>query len=623
MIRTLAIVLGLSALPFPALAATVAGEPSGDARLGTTQLVGAPTLEQIPDQLDAGQREAYKTVFAAIRDGKWTDAQIQLDTMKPGPLHAIARAEMYTAKGSPKVEMEPLVALLNEAPELPEAEQIARLASMRGAVGLPPLPVAQRLIWQDGAPRRVRAKSLKGDMIAADLALKMQPYVKADMGREAQSLLESTPGLTPEALTEWQQKIAWIYFLQGDDVNARVMATKAQDGVGDWAVQGRWVNALSAWRQNDCANAESGFEGVAARAGDVDLRAAALYWASRADMVCSRPDKIEGRLKAAAQFSESFYGQLARQQLAMKDKGTSVGGLVASDWQVVGKRPNVRVAAALVEVGETDLADTVIRQQAKIGDPREFGNLVRISEALSLPATTVFLAHNCPQGVTSTAEARYPTPNWTPDSGWHIDKALVYAHTLEESRFRNTVKSPAGAYGLMQIMPAAATDFARERGTSIDMKALTKPSTNMDIGQRHLERLRDMAGVTGGLLPKVIAAYNAGPRPVGDWNAIVHDNGDPLMYIESIPYWETRGYVTTVLRNYWMYEAQGGKKASVSRNALAQGMWPRFPGLPGAAAVRMAAKPYTQYHASVTPMQATVAVNASVGPQSTTVTRAD
>ncbi len=623
MIRTLAIVLGLSALPFPALAATVAGEPSGDARLGTTQLVGALTLEQIPDQLDAGQREAYKTVFAAIRDGKWTDAQIQLDTMKPGPLHAIARAEMYTAKGSPKVEMEPLVALLNEAPELPEAEQIARLASMRGAVGLPPLPVAQRLIWQDGAPRRVRAKSLKGDMIAADLALKMQPYVKADMGREAQSLLESTPGLTPEALTEWQQKIAWIYFLQGDDVNARVMATKAQDGVGDWAVQGRWVNALSAWRQNDCANAESGFEGVAARAGDVDLRAAALYWASRADMVCSRPDKIEGRLKAAAQFSESFYGQLARQQLAMKDKGTSVGGLVASDWQVVGKRPNVRVAAALVEVGETDLADTVIRQQAKIGDPREFGNLVRISEALSLPATTVFLAHNCPQGVTSTAEARYPTPNWTPDSGWHIDKALVYAHTLEESRFRNTVKSPAGAYGLMQIMPAAATDFARERGTSIDMKALTKPSTNMDIGQRHLERLRDMAGVTGGLLPKVIAAYNAGPRPVGDWNAIVHDNGDPLMYIESIPYWETRGYVTTVLRNYWMYEAQGGKKASVSRNALAQGMWPRFPGLPGAAAVRMAAKPYTQYHASVTPMQATVAVNASVGPQSTTVTRAD
>lgn len=622
-----AIMLGLSALPLPALAATAAGEPGGDARLGTKQSVGMPTLEQIPDQLDVGQREAYRTVFAAIRDGKWTDAQIQLDTMKPGPLHAIARAEMYTAKGSPRVEMEPLVALLNEAPELPEAEQIARLASVRGAVDLPPLPVAQRLIWQDGAPRRVRTKSLKGDLIANDLALKMQPYVKADMGREAQSLLESTPGLTPEALTEWQQKIAWIYFLQGDDNNARAMATMAQNGVGDFAVQGRWVAALSAWRQNDCANAEAGFEGVAARAGDVDLRAAALYWASRADMACARPDKIEGRLKAAAQFGESFYGQLARQQLAMRDKAVPTAGVVAGDWKVVGNRPNVRVAAALVEVGETDLADTVIRQQAKIGDPREFGNLVRVAEALSLPATTVWLAHNCPPGITSTTEARYPTPNWTPDSGWRVEKALVYAHTLEESRFRNSVRSPAGAYGLMQIMPAAATDFARERGTFIDTKALTKPSTNMDIGQRHLERLRDMAGVTGGLLPKVIAAYNAGPRPVGDWNAIVHDNGDPLLYIESIPYWETRGYVTTVLRNYWMYEAQGGKKASTSRNALAQGMWPRFPGLPGATAVRMNATPNVRASASAVefsaPTRATVAVNATVGSQSATFTRAD
>ncbi|RZM17384.1 MAG: lytic transglycosylase domain-containing protein, partial [Sphingomonas sp.] len=72
MIRTLAIVLGLSALPLPALAATVADEPGGNARLGTTQLIGAPTIEQIPDQLDASQREAYRTVFAAIRDGKWT-----------------------------------------------------------------------------------------------------------------------------------------------------------------------------------------------------------------------------------------------------------------------------------------------------------------------------------------------------------------------------------------------------------------------------------------------------------------------------------------------------------------------------------------------------------------------
>ena len=594
MTRNLASIL-LLALPLPAVAAPIGGEPAA-----AVEAPPAAKSDRIPDQLDTAQRDGYRAVFQAIRAGAWTDAQIGLAAMKPGPLHAIARAELFTAKGSPKVELDPLVQLINEAPELPEAEQLSRLAASRGATDLPPLPVAQRLIWQDGAPRRVRAKSIKSDLAAADLAAKMQPLVKADQAIAAQALLDATPGLSPESVTEWQAKIAWIYFLTGDDASARSIGAQAAEGVGEWAVQGRWTTALSAWRQNDCAASENGFEGVAARAGDVDLRAAALYWAARADMACGRPDKIQPRLQAAAQFSESFYGQLARQTLAMRDKPPHGGVVVAGDWAAIDKRPNVRVAAALVEVGETDLAESVIRQQAKIGDPREFASLIRVAEALSLPATTVWLAHNCPQGVIPAAETRYPTPNWTPDSGWRIDKSLVYAHTLQESGFRNKVVSPAGAYGLMQIMPAAATDFARERGIgTMDRSALTKPSVNMDIGQRHLERLRDMAGITGGLLPKVIAAYNAGPKPVGEWNAIVRDGGDPLLYIESIPYWETRGYVTTVLRNYWMYEAQNGKKVSTSRAALAQGMWPRFPGLPGATAIRMNARPSGAASASV------------------------
>ncbi|MDG6746586.1 hypothetical protein QCF01_19530, partial [Staphylococcus aureus] len=159
----------------------------------------------IPALLDAEQKAGYARVFAAIRDSRWTDAQLQLDALKPGPLHAIARAELYTAKGSPKVDVERLVALLNEAPELPQAEQLARLARSRGARDLPPLPETHTLIWQDGAPRRIRAKSVKSDMIAADLAVKMQPFVKADDGASAQALLESTSGLSSDALTEWQQ----------------------------------------------------------------------------------------------------------------------------------------------------------------------------------------------------------------------------------------------------------------------------------------------------------------------------------------------------------------------------------------------------------------------------------
>ena len=567
------------------VATDVVAVSTPDTRLPTAS--AAPKGDGIPDQLDGDQRAAYRAVFAAIRAGRWSDAQLQLDAMKPGPLHAVARAEMITAKGSPKAALEPLLALLAEAPELPQAAQIARLAKSRGAEVLPMLPAEQRLIWFDGAPNRQRAATIKSDAAAADLAVAMQPLIKEDRGAEAEALVESkAAALTPEALVKWRQRVAWIYYVSGDDTSARRIATLAQGGSGDWAAQADWVAGLASWRAKDFAAASANFANVARRASDTDLRAAGLYWASRADIASGRPDLVQPRLQSAAQFGETFYGQLARQALGISAPLTPAGEkTTAEDWHDLSRRPNVRVAAALVEIGESELADEVIRQQAKIGDRADYAALTRLAGRLDLPATQLWLSHNCPQGAQPVMTARYPTPNWTPDGGWRVDKALVYAHTLQESRFRAAVVSPAGAYGLMQIMPAAATDYSRERGTTVDRTALTRPSTNMEVGQRHLERLRDM-GITGGLLPKVIAAYNAGPLPVSVWNAQARDGGDPLLYIESIPYWETRGYVMTVLRNYWMYEGKAGKP-SVSRAALAQGLWPKFPGMAGAKAVRV------------------------------------
>ena len=71
-----------------------------------------------------------------------------------------------------------------------------------------------------------------------------------------------------------------------------------------------------------------------------------------------------------------------------------------------------------------------------------------------------------------------------------------------------------------------------------------------------------------------------------NWEGRLRDRGDPLLYIESIPFYETRGYVPIILRNYWMYQRNAGEDAT-SLGALAQGMWPRFPGAPGAVAVRL------------------------------------
>ena len=139
----------------------------------------------------------------------------------------------------------------------------------------------------------------------------------------------------------------------------------------------------------------------------------------------------------------------------------------------------------------------------------------------------------------------------------------------------------------MQLRPGTARDLARiEPALAGRDSQLSHPEINMGFGQSYLQLLRDNPA-TGGLLPKVMAAYNAGPAPVARWNNEIRDYGDPLLWMESIPYWETRGYVNIVMRNYWMYEQQAGA-ASESRTGLVQGMWPRFPGLTGAGSVRMA-----------------------------------
>ena len=169
-----------------------------------------------------------------------------------------------------------------------------------------------------------------------------------------------------------------------------------------------------------------------------------------------------------------------------------------------------------------------------------------------------------------------------------MDPALAFALALQESVFRADAVSPANARGLMQITPITVRQHAARMNMSASYVNLNDPETNLAFGQRNLEMLRD-SRATQGLLPKIMAAYNAGVTPVTRWNSEVRDQGDPLLYMESIPYWETRGYVNVVMRNYWMYERQSGA-GSESRKALAQGLWPKFPESGRNSAVRLSGR---------------------------------
>jgi soluble lytic murein transglycosylase len=564
----------LLALPLAATAALLAPVA---AQADTAVVPAAPSRAD-------GAATRLADAMRAIRAGQWSNAETIISQINDQRLAAFARAELYLAANSPRVEGPQLAALLRAAPDLPQAAQLTRLAQTRGVTDLPVPANEQRLAWAGGSPRRGNPRSINDGTVGA-LARTIPARIDADDPAGAEALLTAAASrLSPEALTEWRQRVAWSYYIENDDASARRMAALAQTGAGAWVVHADWTQGLASWRQNDCRSAMAAFRNVASRAEEPEMEAAGHFWFSRAAAACGQPNEAQPALRRAARLDETFYGLLAQERLGIRP-GNDSTSRDRSAAQRVSSLPNVRLATTLASVGETTLADQVLRHQARVGSESDHSALVEVARNLNLPETQLFLAHNAPRGARPHREARFPTPNWAPADGWRVNPALILAHTLQESQFRSRAVSPAGAVGLMQV----------RRGTGNDMGLaqmggdLTNPAVNMALGQNYIEHLRD-SPATGGMLPRVIAAYNAGPNPVARWASEVRDNGDPLLYIESIPYWETRAYVGTVLRNLWVYERQLGVETD-SRAQLAQGQWPRVPGIDGDDRRRLAANP--------------------------------
>ena len=540
----------------------------------------ASIAKDVPSQLKRQQSDHYRALFSAMSANQWDVAKNLLDNAPTGPLKPIAQAEYFLAANSPRAELGPLLTLVNEAPQIPQAAQLGRLAQKRGAQLLPSLPQRRNLSWVPGSPIRSKPRDVDSDSTANSVRGQIIEFIKTDNPQGAEQLLNaSAMQMSPEGRTELEQRVAWSYYIENDDASALRLAQRAQNGAGDWVGHADWVAGLAAWRLNDCRTAGSAFEQVGRSAANADLRAAGLYWSARSDLKCGQPERVQGKLQAAARLDDSFYGMLAAQTLGM---ATDISGTAETfqkaDWHALERHENVRAAIALVEIGEEQLADEVLRHQATIGDDSDHPALIKLARELDLPRTQIWLAHNAPRGMKPDAQARFPAPKWTPDGGWRVDPALIYAHTLQESAFRSQVVSPANAIGLMQVRPGSAGDIAKANGLTFNEADLYKPSTNLEYGQSYLEYL-GRSSITEGKLPKIAAAYNAGPGAVQRWNSEIKDNNDPLLFMESIPYVETRGYVSIILRNYWMYEKQAGIQ-SVSARALSQNQWPGFPGHP-------------------------------------------
>ncbi len=138
-----------------------------------------------------------------------------------------------------------------------------------------------------------------------------------------------------------------------------------------------------------------------------------------------------------------------------------------------------------------------------------------------------------------------------------LDEAWIYGLMRQESRFVQHARSVAGAQGLMQIMPATARWIARQLGLKKNAhQEVHNPETNIRFGTYYLKRIYDDLDQSTVL---ATAGYNAGPGRARRWQADIPLEG--AVYVESIPFAETRDYVKKVLANAMYYRSRFGGDA--------------------------------------------------------------
>ncbi|WP_234968857.1 lytic transglycosylase domain-containing protein [Thiomicrospira sp. ALE5] len=154
---------------------------------------------------------------------------------------------------------------------------------------------------------------------------------------------------------------------------------------------------------------------------------------------------------------------------------------------------------------------------------------------------------------------RFPTPfqkHVTAQAAQHeIDQSFIFSIMRRESAFYPQARSPAGAQGLMQLMPNTARETARKQGlTSFRAQDIFKPEINIQLGSAYFAEM--MTQFDHPVL--AIAAYNAGPGRVSHWRTSLHlaniEKINADQWIDTLPFTETRRYVRQVLEHKLVYD---------------------------------------------------------------------
>lgn len=295
------------------------------------------------------------------------------------------------------------------------------------------------------------------------------------------------------------------------------------------------------------------------------------YWAGRASDDLGHPEIARKWYRTAARHQTTYYGQLALSALddEYKPPQQLPPERTLEAKNAFNRSEMVQVTRILNKAGyRKETGDFLDALAEKIESPGDYILIADLAEELDHYHNAVRIAKKGLQKNIMMMDHAFPTMLTRMeriDTEW----ALVHSIIRQESAFDYDAQSPAGARGLMQLMPATAAETAKKKGLPHQLEWLTtRPDHNIKLGSAYIDQ---MVKRFDGSYPLALAAYNAGPGRVDKWLKLIGDprKGDDIDivdWVELIPVAETRNYVQRVLEGVYVYRI---KLAGVQKSAEA------------------------------------------------------
>ena len=326
--------------------------------------------------------------------------------------------------------------------------------------------------------------------------------------------------------------------------------------------EGEWLSGWIALRAlADYKVAYEHFTTLYAGVGTTISKARGAYWAGRAAEEMGDMATAQNWYRAAATNNSAYYGQLAAARMGSSDALTfaPMPQPTAAEIAAFNKRELVRVVRLLGQLDQDDRTRAFLKSMADNStSPATLRMIADLGWELHRDDLAVMVAKIARDKGVDLIEYLYPLRSVPQGPG--PEPALTLAIIRQESAFEVDAVSPAGALGLMQLMPPTAKHVAKGMKLRYRKEDLTRsPEYNMLLGRAYLQELLDSFS---GSYVLAIAAYNAGPDRVNSWMSVYgdpRDRGvDVVDWIETIPIYETRNYVQRVLENLQVYRHRLG-----------------------------------------------------------------